>query len=88
MHEQALVNDLLRRIEEVAKTENARRITHVRLWVGALSHVTGDWLRTEWPRVTEGTRAEGSVLEVEVSRDLDDPRAQAVVLTSLDVSPS
>lgn len=85
MHEQAMYRDLLRKVAEVAHDEKAHRVTRVRLWVGALSHLTEPQLRAQWPEVTRGTVAEGAFLEVVVSADPDDPRAQAVVLTSLDV---
>jgi hydrogenase nickel incorporation protein HypA/HybF len=85
MHEQAMYRDLLRKVTEVAQDERAGRVTRVRLWVGALSHLTEPQLLAQWPEVTRGTVAEGATLEVQVSSDPDDPRAQSVVLTSLDV---
>jgi hydrogenase nickel incorporation protein HypA/HybF len=88
VHETGMFRDLLRKIEEVADLERARRVTRVRLWVGALSHLTAAQLREQWPTVTRGTVAEGAALEVAVSRDPADPRAQGVVLTSVDVDPS
>jgi len=87
MHEQAMYRDLLRKIEEVSAAERVHRITRIRLWVGALSHLTEDRLREQWPHETRGTVAEGARLEVEVSADPGDPRAQGVVLTSIDVEP-
>jgi len=87
MHEQAMYRDLLRKIAEVSAAEKVRRVTRVRLWVGALSHLTEPNLREQWPHVTRGTVAEGALLEVEVSSDPGDPRAQGIVLSSLDVEP-
>jgi hydrogenase nickel incorporation protein HypA/HybF len=85
MHEQALLDDLVRKVEDVARIERLERITRVRVWVGALSHLSCSHLNSEWPRASRGTRAEGSTLETELSTDLDDPRAQSVVLLSLSV---
>jgi hydrogenase nickel incorporation protein HypA/HybF len=85
MHEERLFRDLRERVISIAEVEGAPRIVRVRLWVGALSHLTETRLREAWPDVVRGTPAEGSQLEVELSWDATDPRAQGVVLTSVDV---
>ena len=85
MHEEALLKDLRRKIEEIAAAQAARRITRIVLWVGALSHFTEEHLREDWSRVVSGTPAEGAALEVECSNDLNDPRAQKVVLVRVGV---
>jgi hydrogenase nickel incorporation protein HypA/HybF len=85
MHEEALLTDLHRKIEELARAQGAHRIVRIRLWVGALSHITERHLREEWPRVVRGTAAEAAELEVETSDDPHDPRAQGVVLASLSI---
>ena len=86
MHEQAIMRDLLRRVEEVAESEPGVRVRGVRFWVGALSHLSASQLRDDWPRLTAGTVADGSSVEVEVSGDIHDARAGDVVLVSVRVS--
>jgi hydrogenase nickel incorporation protein HypA/HybF len=85
MHEEALAADLRRKLEELGRSDPALRIVRVRLWVGALSHLAEPALRDLWPRIAGGTRAESARLDVEVSDDPADPRAQGVVLVSIDV---
>lgn len=85
MHEEAVWRDLLGKIDEVARAQAPRRVTRVRLWVGALCHLSEAHLRSDWDRRTRGTLAESSDLEIVVSKDLHDPRAQGLVITSLDV---
>ncbi|MGP8078282.1 MAG: hydrogenase/urease maturation nickel metallochaperone HypA [Thermoplasmata archaeon] len=85
MHEEGLLRDLRRKIEEISDRERALRISSVRLWVGALSHVTEATLRRRWETTVAGTAAEGARLEVETSADLADPRAAGVVLLGVDV---
>ena len=85
MHEQALYRDLRSKLCAIAGAERSPRIARVRLWVGALAHVSEAQLRLAWPDIVRGTPAEGAGLDVEVSRDLEDARAQGIVLTSLDV---
>lgn len=86
MHEEALLRDLLGKLDEVAATDGASRVTRVRVRLGALAHLTESGLRNRWPAATQGTRAEDSVLEVVVSSDPRDPRAGDVVLESVDVA--
>ncbi|MGP8072513.1 MAG: hydrogenase/urease maturation nickel metallochaperone HypA [Thermoplasmata archaeon] len=92
MHEETLLRDLRRKVQEVARTEGGVPIRSVRIWVGALSHVTPDALRRRWPEVVDGTPAQGSRLEVDVSEDTSDPVAQGIRLVELtvedDVVPS
>jgi hydrogenase nickel incorporation protein HypA/HybF len=88
MHEEAVLHDLLRKVDEVARANGASRITRVQLWVGALSHFSESSLRARWNLAVPGTVAEGARLELEVSDDRSDPRAQGVVLVSLDTEPA
>ncbi len=85
MHEEVLLRDLVRKVEEVTRAQEALRASSVRLWVGALSHFSEATLRSRWPEAVRGTPAEGSRLEVEVSGDVNDPRATGLLLVSLDV---
>ena len=86
MHEEAVLKDLVRRTESVAREQRAVRVTRARVRIGALSHLTATTLRERWPMATRGTVAEGSVVEVETTSDITDPRARDVVLTSVDVA--
>ncbi len=85
MHEEALLRDLRRKIQEVARKEGDAPIRRVRLWVGALAHVTPATLRVRWPEVVAGTPAEGGRLEIDVSDDPSDPAAQGIRLVELTV---
>jgi len=87
MHEEAVLHDLLRKVDEVARANGAPRILRVKLWVGALSHFSATSLRERWTLAVPGTVVEGAQLELEVSEDRSDPRAQGVVLVSLDAEP-
>jgi hydrogenase nickel incorporation protein HypA/HybF len=84
MHEAALLRDLVRAVDATAADQRLRRVTCVRLRVGALSHLTPLALSERWPAAAAGTVAEAARVEVEVSTDLDDPRAQGVVLVAIE----
>ncbi|AKJ96277.1 MULTISPECIES: hydrogenase maturation nickel metallochaperone HypA [Thioalkalivibrio] len=86
MHEFSLMADLMRKIEQVAADNNARRVTRVRVWLGALSHITPEHFREHFEDGTRGTVAEGAELEVETSDDETHPEAQQILLRSLDVA--
>ncbi|HYB78918.1 MAG TPA: hydrogenase maturation nickel metallochaperone HypA [Thermoplasmata archaeon] len=85
MHEEALLRDLVRKALEVARQERAGRVTRVRIWVGALSHLAGPELEARWTHAVRGTALEGARVDLELSPDRTDPNAEAVMLRSLDV---
>lgn len=86
MHEFSLMADLMRKIEQVAAEHDAARVTRVRVWLGALAHITPEHFREHFEDGTRGTVAEGAELEVETSDDDAHPEAQQILLRSLDVA--
>ncbi len=85
MHERAVLQDLIREIESVARAESANRVASVRVRVGALSHMTPEHFLEHFEEASLGTVAEGAAVEVEASDDVYEPRAQGVVLQSVEV---
>jgi len=85
MHETALVRDIVWRIEDLARTRQARRVSGAKIWLGALSHLSAEHFREHFALEARDTLAVGAVLDIEVSDDLDDPHAQQVRLESVDL---
>jgi hydrogenase nickel incorporation protein HypA/HybF len=85
MHETGLVRDLIRRIEAAAAAHGANRVSGVRVWLGALSHLSAEHFREHFAAEARGTPAEGARLTVTESTDPRDPRAQHLVLESLEM---
>ena len=85
MHEQGMIRDLVRKIEEIAKREGVTDVTGVRVWLGALSHCSPEHFREHFIHETPGTLAEGAELEIETSDDPHHPQAQQILLKSVDV---
>ena len=85
MHEQSLMEALVRQLEQVAATEDATKVAAVHVWCGALSHFTPEHFREHFDRAAAGTRADGAVVTVEVSDDVTHPDAAGVRLKSVDV---
>jgi hydrogenase nickel incorporation protein HypA/HybF len=85
VHEQALMRDLMRRIEAEAKAEGALRVTGVRVRLGALSHFTEEHFREHFEDAARGTLAEGARVEAELRTDPTEPAAQGVVLESIEL---
>ena len=85
MHEQALMNDLMRRIDAEARTEGGRRVTRIRVRLGALSHFTEDHFREHFADASRGTIAEGAGVEAELATDPTEAHAQGVVLESIEL---
>ncbi len=85
MHEQALMKDVMREIEEVARAGGATRVTRVGVRLGALSHFSAEHFREHFVDASRDTVAEGAEVDAVVERDIDDPRAADVVLESVEV---
>lgn len=85
MHERALLTDLMREIEAVARADGATRVTRVAVRLGALSHFTEAHFREHFVDASRGTVAEGAVVDAVLENDLEDPRAAGVVLVSVEL---
>jgi hydrogenase nickel incorporation protein HypA/HybF len=85
MHERALMTDLVREIETVARDGGAERVTRISVRLGALSHFTEEHFREHFVDASRGTLAEGAAVDAVLARDLEDPRAAGVVLESLEL---
>ena len=85
MHERALMGDLLRKIEEVARTGGATRVTRVAVRLGALSHFTPAHFRAHFADAALGTLAEGAEVDALPDDDLTAAGARDVVLESVEV---
>ena len=86
MHEKAVMDRLVRAVEESAREEGAGRVTRVRVRLGALSHFTPAHFREHFADASRGTLAEGAEVEAELATDPTAPEAQGVLLESIDVA--
>ena len=85
MHETALVRDVVRRIEDLARSTGARQVSGAKVWLGALSHLSAEHFREHFAIEAQGSIAAGATLAIEVSDDLDHPHAPHVLLESVDL---
>jgi hydrogenase nickel incorporation protein HypA/HybF len=85
VHERALMEDLIRKIEATAQAEGARRVVRVRVRLGALSHFTPEHFREHFDDAARGTVAEGAEVGATMSEEPTDPDAQSVVLEEIEL---
>jgi hydrogenase nickel incorporation protein HypA/HybF len=85
VHERALMTDLLREIEAVARADEATRVTRVAVRLGALSHFTPEHFREHFVDASRGTLAEGAEVDAVLEQELDTPNADGVILESVEV---
>jgi len=85
MHEASLMRSLMRKIDSLAAAEGAGRVTTVRVWLGALSHMSAAHFQEHFEQASKATVAEGASLEIEESTDIADPNAQDLMLRSIEV---
>ncbi len=89
MHEAGLARDLIRKAEDLAVAEGARRVTAVTVRIGALAKVTGEHLPEHFATEAKGTMAEGAVVEVVEGpggeEALRDPHSMDLLLVGFEV---
>lgn len=88
MHERSLMQDVMRRIEDVAVAEGAARVTRVDVRLGALSHLTPEHFREHFDDAARGTIAEGAAVHALSDDDPFAAGAADVVLESVEVEGS
>jgi hydrogenase nickel incorporation protein HypA/HybF len=76
---------LMTKLESIVREQHATRVKKVRVWLGALSHFSAEHFREHFEEASRGTLAEDAAIEIEVSTNIVDPRAQDVILESIDV---
>jgi hydrogenase nickel incorporation protein HypA/HybF len=85
VHEASLIADLLHQIAAIMYQQGSGRVVGVTVKLGALSHISPAHFREHFVYGSRGTIAEGARLTLEIGDDPGDPRAQDVVLDSLEV---
>jgi len=85
MHELSLIANLLRKIEAICREQGSRRVTGVKVRIGALAHISADQFCYHFTHAARSTVAEGARLETEMLTDIADPQAQEVLLDSVEV---
>ncbi len=85
MHEHSLLEGLIGQIETIARQNDANQVVGVTVMLGALSNISPAHFREHFVRAVVGTVAEGAKLEVQALTDMSDPRAQEIVLASVEV---
>jgi hydrogenase nickel incorporation protein HypA/HybF len=85
MHETGIVRDLVHRVARAAEQAGAVRVRGVTVWLGALSQFSPGHFREHFDEEIRGTPAEHAALQIVASEDEHDPRAQHVILQSVDL---
>jgi Zn finger protein HypA/HybF involved in hydrogenase expression len=83
VHEEALLRDLRRKLEEIGRAEGGGPIRQVRIRLGPLAHVTPETLRSRWGDVVGGTPAAAAQLVLESPTDLTSTDASQVELVDV-----
>lgn len=83
MHEQSLMKDLMLKIHQLVSEEN-KPLLAVTLQLGELAHISSSHLREHFEHEIEGTALSQVKLEIEEIAGINHPRAQDIVLKSLE----
>ena len=82
MHESSLIADLIAKVEDAAKENNATKVVAIDLSFGALEPAGPEHLREHFAAAAPGTIVEGA--ELRITRD-PDPLSSGVNLQSLEL---
>jgi hydrogenase nickel incorporation protein HypA/HybF len=85
VHERAVMQDVMRKVEEVARAGGATQVTRVSVRLGALSHFTPEHFRAHFGDVARDTIADGAEVEAVLDEDMQGIHARGVVLESVEV---
>ncbi len=85
MHELALIQNLLAKVDAVVRDNGGRRAVAVDVWLGGLSHLSADRFADYFEEFSRGTLAEGAWLDIEVSDDVEDENAHRILLRNVEV---
>ncbi len=85
MHEAHLITDLIKKVEAVAKEHSAKKVTRIKIKLGALSHFTPIHFQEHFDLASPGSLAAGAILDMTLATDMEDPEAQNVLLESVEV---
>lgn len=85
MHERALLDDVMRKLTDVATANNASRVTRVKVRFGPLSHFTPEHFREHFVDAARGTVAEDAEVDAELDTSLTGERAAGVVVEDVEV---
>lgn len=85
MHERALMDDVVRKIEQTARAGGCDRVTGVVVRLGALSDVSLEHFREHFLDATRGTLAEGAAVDATLDENINAPYANDVILESIEV---
>lgn len=84
MHELSLMSDLLAKVEEIAEIERVKKVSVLKVKIGAKAHISSDHFREHFVLSSQGTIAEGARLDIEILEDVNDPQAHDVILESVE----
>jgi hydrogenase nickel incorporation protein HypA/HybF len=86
MHEASLMSDLMSKLETVLQGQGEAEVLSVHITLGALAHISPVHFREHFSTAAYGTRLADTRLEVTLMHDINDPRAQDIILESVEVS--
>ena len=75
MREQPLINDLMRKVEAVARRQKAGRVIGVTVRLGAPAHTSPEHFCEHYVSAARGTTAEGAKLEIQAMSDITEATA-------------
>lgn len=84
MHEASLINDFMKRLQQLAVNEQTGNITRIHVWLGALSQMSASHFTDHFRLAAKGSAAEHAILDITLSDNIEHPDAQHIILESVE----
>jgi hydrogenase nickel incorporation protein HypA/HybF len=85
MHEHSLMNDLFKKINEIALRENVTSVTKIHVKLGALAHISPSHFMEHFDEMRKDTVAEFAEVIITEDTNIDASFAQDITLVSVDI---
>ena len=85
MHELSLLDDLLKKIRQIALEQSPNQLSTVTVEIGALAHISAEHFREHFQQAVAGTELAPVELHVACNEDIHSPTAQDIVLKSVEL---
>lgn len=84
MHDYHLFRQFIDKIEQIAKTEKATKVTKLYFSIGTLANITSEHFLEHLQPMLKDTVAQDAQIEITQENDLDSIRAQQISLVSIE----
>lgn len=85
MHEMHLMKNIIQKLEQVSRAHQAEKVVSLKVWLGALSHLTPEHFLEHFEYESKNTHVEGALVSFEISNDVEHPDSMEVKILEVEI---